>query len=161
MSLIQSRGKRPFQLVMWGCGLFLLLTGIAMFVYPGGTRFDPDASGYTFFHNFLSELGFTITRAGVPNRVGAPLFFIALTLAGMGLMLFFVVFVQFYWSKWYLKALSILGSLFGIVSGLAYVGIAFYPCKFTTRTPFAVCIISVSGIFTRGNFLFGGNFSQP
>ena len=73
MDRILSWGKRPFQLVMWGCGQFIFLTVIAMLIYPGGTRSDPDAPGYTFFHNFFSELGFTVTRSGAPNPVAAPL----------------------------------------------------------------------------------------
>jgi len=129
MERIVSWGKRPFQLVMWGCGQFVVLTVIAMLIYPGGTKFDPDAPGYTFFHNFFSELGFTVTRGGIANPFAAPLFFIALTIAGLGLTFFFVVFLQFFWKTVLLKTLSILGSVSGIVSGLAYVGIAFTPAN--------------------------------
>jgi hypothetical protein len=121
--------KRPFQLVMWGCGLFLLLTVVAMLIYPGGTRIDPNAAGYTFFHNFFSELGYTVTRGGAPNPVAASLFFLALTMAGSGMVLFFLVYLQFFWDRWYLKVLGILGTLCGVVSGLAYVGIAFTPAN--------------------------------
>jgi hypothetical protein len=129
MARIISWGKRPFQLVIWGCGQFVVLTFIAMIIYPGGTKFDPEAPGYTFFHNFFSELGFTVTRGGLVNPIAAPLFFIALTLAGLGLVFFFVVSPQFFWKTTLLKVLSILGSLSGIVSGLAYVGIAFTPAN--------------------------------
>jgi hypothetical protein len=129
MERIVSWGRRPFQLVMWGCGQFVVLTFIAMLIFPGGTRFNPAASSYTFFHNFFSELGFTVTRGGRANPIAAPTFFIALTLAGLGLVFFFVVFPQFFWKNTLLKVLSILGSFFGIVSGLAYVGIAFTPAN--------------------------------
>lgn len=129
MERITSWGQRPFQLVMWGCGQFVVLTLIAMLIYPGGTKFNPDAPGYTFFHNFFSELGFTVTRAGVANPIAAPIFFIALTLAGLGLVFFFVVSLQFFWKSTLLKVLSILGSLSGVVSGLAYIGIAFTPAN--------------------------------
>ena len=44
MDRIISWGQRPFQLVMWGCGQFVVLTIIAMLIYPGGTKFDPDAT---------------------------------------------------------------------------------------------------------------------
>ena len=129
MKRILSWGNRPFQVVMWGCGQFIVLTVIAMLVYPGGSRSNPGTTGYTFFENFFSELGFTVTRSGAPNPVAAPLFFIALTMAGLGLVFFFVVFPQFFWDQRILKTLSILGSIFGVVSGLAYVGIAFTPAN--------------------------------
>ncbi len=129
MDRIISWGKRPFQFVMWGSGIFVAATLVAMLIYPGGTKFDPDASGYTFFQNFFSELGFTMTRSGFPNPIGAPLFFLALTMAGLGLVLFFVVSLQFFWRTRLLKVLSLLGSLAGVISGLAYVGIAFTPAN--------------------------------
>jgi len=124
---IRAWGQRPFQWVMIGCSQFVMLTLLAMVVYPGGTKFNPQASGYSFFRNFFSELGFTITRGGYPNPVAAPLFFVALTLAGLGLVLFFVTVPQFFWHTYGLRILSILGSVAGVVSGLAYVGIAFTP----------------------------------
>jgi hypothetical protein len=129
MNRIADWGARPFKLVMWGCGQFVVLTLAAMLVYPGGTKFDPDAPGYTFFHNFFSELGLTVTEAGAPNPIAAPLFFIALTLAGLGLVLFFLVSPQFFWHTRLLRTFSVLGSLFGAISGLAYVGIAFTPAN--------------------------------
>jgi hypothetical protein len=46
---------------------FLLLTAIAMLVYPGGAVYEPDASRYLFFRNFFSDLGATITPSGRPN----------------------------------------------------------------------------------------------
>jgi hypothetical protein len=124
-----SWGKGPFQLVMWGCGLFIFLTLIAMLIYPGGNRIDPTAQGYTFFYNFFSELGYTVTISGVTNPIAAPLFFVALTSAGLGMVLFFLVYLQFFWGQWYLKMLSVLGTVCGVVSGMAYVGIAFTPAN--------------------------------
>ncbi len=79
--------------------------------------------------NFFSELGFTVTRGGFPNPIAAPLFFIALTMAGLGLVLFYIVSLQFFLQTRLLKALSLGGSLFGVISGLAYVGIAFTPAN--------------------------------
>ena len=127
MNRIRTWGPRPFQWVMIGCGQFVMLTLLAMLVYPGGTKFAPQASGYSFFQNFFSELGFTVTRGGYPNPVAAPLFFVALVLAGLGLVLFFVTIPQFFWDTRGQQILSILGSAAGVVSGFAYVGIAFTP----------------------------------
>ena len=43
---------------------FLILTGIAMLFYPGGTMTDPHVHGYAFFSNFLSDLGRTCDSIG-------------------------------------------------------------------------------------------------
>lgn len=126
---ILSWGQRPFQIVMWGCGVFVATTFVAMLIYPGGAKFSPDTIGYSFFQNFFSELGFTLTRGGFPNPIAAPMFFVSLTMAGLGLVLYFVVSPQFFWELRLLKGLSLLGSFFGIISGFAYVGIAFTPAN--------------------------------
>ena len=122
-------GKGPFQLTMMACAQFVVLTAIAMLIYPGGGRADPTSRGYSFFKNFFSELGLTVTRSGTPNTVSAILFVTALTLAGLGLVLFFVAAPQFFWQRRTLRGLSVLGSVFGVISGLCYVGVAFTPAN--------------------------------
>lgn len=124
-----AQGPRPFQLVMLSGVQFVLLTLVAMWVYPGGTRFDPQSAGYNFFNNFFSELGYTVTHNGIPNPIGALLFFVALTFAGLGLVLFFLFSLQFFWRTRWLRVLSICGSAAGLISGFAYIGIAFTPAN--------------------------------
>jgi uncharacterized membrane protein YqjE len=46
------------------------------------------------------------------------LFFIALSVAGLGLVVYFIVEPQFFWHKRSQRILSILGSIFGIISGV-------------------------------------------
>ncbi|MDQ2713331.1 MAG: hypothetical protein M3Z08_00285, partial [Chloroflexota bacterium] len=46
-----------FRLAVAVCLLFLLLTVIAMLLYPGGTMANHHSQGYTFFLNFFSDLG--------------------------------------------------------------------------------------------------------
>ncbi len=124
-----SSRRRAFLAVVIGCVQFVLLTVVAMWFYPGGTIIDPTISGYSFFGNFFSELGLTQTRAGQPNTVSAMLFVIALTLAGAGLGLFFVAFRAFFTQSLSGKVLSAIGSLFGVISGLCFVGVAFTPAN--------------------------------
>ena len=40
-----------------GIFLFVVLNFISMLIYPGGTIIEPDTKGYSFFYNFLSNLG--------------------------------------------------------------------------------------------------------
>jgi hypothetical membrane protein len=116
-----------FWLVVAACLQFVVLTAVAMLFYAGSVQTAPVASGYSFFRNFFSDLGMTQTRAGQSNTVSAVLFLTALTLAGGGLVLFFVAFTQFFAGPLLGKVLSWLGSIFGIVAGLCFVGVAFTP----------------------------------
>jgi hypothetical protein len=116
-----------FSLVMAGCALFVVLTVAAMLAYPGGTATDPTTSGYSFFANVLSELGMTRTYAGQPNTVSRALITMALSLTGAGLAVFFPAFRQFFTSSRPGRALSAVGSLFGVVSGFSLAGSAFAP----------------------------------
>ncbi len=121
--------RSVFWLVITACLQFVVLTAVAMLFYAGGTRTEPAASGYSFFRNFFSDLGLTQTYGGQPNIVSAVLFFIALTVAGSGLVLFFAAFPQFFGGSPLGKVLSWLGSVFGIISGLCFIGVALTPAN--------------------------------
>ncbi len=121
--------RNAFSWVAVGCVQFVLLTVVAMWFYPGGTIADPTSQGYSFFANFFSELGLTRTHSGGPNTVSFILFFVALTLAGAGLALFFGVFRSFFAQSRSTRALSAVGSLFGILSGLCFIGVACTPAN--------------------------------
>lgn len=121
--------QRPFWLAIAACVQFVVLTAVAMLVYPGGTVTDPEAQGYRFFQNFFSDLGRTQTPLGAPNTAAAILFFVALTLAGLGLALFFVILPRLFAQRRPARVASWLGSTAGVISGLAYVGIACTPAN--------------------------------
>ena len=115
--------KHVYRVVFIGCGLFVLLTIAAMFTYPGGTITDETTQGYDFFRNFFSDLGLVTALNGEPNLISMILFMIALTLAGIGLILFFIAFRDFFTNN----LLSLLGTILGVASGLCFVIIAFAP----------------------------------
>lgn len=119
--------NRLYPLVMIGCLQFVLLTFTAMLVYPGGTHSDPTTTRYSFLKNFFSDLGITKTFTGEPNLASSLLFTIALTLAGLALVIFFVDFPRFFSSVKAGKWLSIVGSIPGVISGLSFMGVAFTP----------------------------------
>jgi hypothetical protein len=60
-----------------------------MFTYAGGTRIDPNTSGYSFFQNFFSDLGRT-ESFGHPNTVSFILFFITLMATSFAFAAFFI-----------------------------------------------------------------------
>ena len=118
-----------FTLTMIGCVLFVVLTVLAMLFYAGGTLIDPTTTGYSFTTNFLSELGITTTRAGRANTVSAVLWFTALTMAGVGLMLFSLAFRRFFVRSRWGRTLSTIGSLLGLIAGIGFVGVALAPAN--------------------------------
>ena len=119
--------KQVYLCVLWGCGLFVILTVAAMFAYPGGLFTGELTTGYDFSRNFFSDLGRTMVEGGRSNTVSAILFFFALSLAGIGLILFFIAFHDFFRYDHTGNILSTAGSIIGLASGLCFVGIAFAP----------------------------------
>ena len=122
-----GRQQRPFLFTMFACAQFVALTVVAMLFYPGGTFVDPATMGYSFFRNFFSDLGRTHAHSGAPNTVSAILFFVALTVAGLGLATFFLAMRRFFRQDRSARLLSRLGAIAGLVSGLAFVGVAWAP----------------------------------
>lgn len=116
--------ERIYFLTMVGSLQFVVLTLIAMVLYPGGTHADPTTKGYSFFRNFFSDLGLTETISGEPKFASFLLFTVAMVLAGAALALFFITFPSFFSSSPSGKWFSILGSIAGTISGLAFIGVA-------------------------------------
>ncbi len=123
------RRERLLAWVVAGCGLFVLLTLAAMLAYPGGTVADPATKGYSFFRNFFSDLGRTVSPLGEPNTLSFLLFVVALTLAGLSLVLFSLVMPSLFRQPRSARALSLGGSLCGVVAGLSFVGVALAPAN--------------------------------
>ena len=118
--------KHVFTLTIIACLQFVVLTLIAMVFYPGGSLTGSTTKNYSFFKNFFSELGL-IHVNGQPNTISAILFIIALSLAGAGLIIFFIEYPQFFKQNISGKALSWIGSIFGITAGICFIGVAFSP----------------------------------
>lgn len=137
--LLHSFWRRGvFSLTMIGCVLFVVLTIGAMLFYAGGTLVDPTTSGYSFLTNYFSDLGLTWSHARLPNTVSAILFIAALTMAGAGLILFFLAFPRFFARSLSGKLLSAIGSTFGVIAGLLFVGVALTPANLVLETHLAV-----------------------
>ena len=110
-----------------GCILFVLLTFIAMFTYAGGAVDNHATRGYSFTHSFLSNLGMLTALSGEPNWVSAALFFISLSLAGFCLVIFFIIFPRLFQTNRTQQVLSLIGSIFGVLAGICFIGVAFAP----------------------------------
>lgn len=124
------RWMRPvFKLVIIAGVLFVLLTLLAMIFYPGGTVRDRMTVGYSFFYNFFSDLGRTVSRSGQPNPVAMVLFIIGLCAAGASLVLFSLAFPPFFAHTLRGRLTSLPGAFFGFLAGFCFIGIALYPAN--------------------------------
>jgi hypothetical protein len=124
---VTKNSRRFFLFIAYGCGLFVILTLIAMLTYAGGATGNHAAQGYSFTHNFLSNLGMLTALSGRPNWISAILFFISLATAGICLVFFFVLFLYLFQNSRIQSYLGLVGSGFGILAGVSFVGIAFTP----------------------------------
>ena len=77
-----------------GILLFVILNFISMLVYPGGTIIEPDTKGYSFFYNFLSNLGEWTAKNGEDNTVSAYLFNSSMLILALSYFLFYVTFLR-------------------------------------------------------------------
>ena len=121
--------RRLFPLIMAGCGQFFALTLIAMLFYAGGTITNPMAPRYQFFNNFFSDLGMTLAHNGQSNTLSFLLFTVALSLAGLSLVAFFLLMPTFFRGDTLGLTLARLGTLLGIIAGLCFIGVAFTPAN--------------------------------
>ena len=121
--------SRLFRLIMAGCAQFVVLTLLAMLFYAGGNMANPDAPGYQFFSNFFSDLGLTIAYNGEANTASFLLFSIALSLAGLSLIVFFILMPGFFKRDAAALTLSRLGSFCGLIAGVCFIGVAFTPAN--------------------------------
>ena len=107
--------RRRTQFLLYAAIQFVLLTTIAMRVYP---------DGYKLTQNFFSDLGATRSWYGHPNHVSAVLFTIALGTLGIA----FIVFA----GAWRdlgpkARAAGIVSQVFGTLSGAAFLAVASTP----------------------------------
>jgi len=125
--ITQQKNRQLYLIIALGCLLFVVLTFIAMLTYPGGSVDDHAVAGYSFTHSFLSNLGMLISLSGKPNYFSAALFFISLAAAGICLVIFFVIFSRLFQSTRLQRMLCLIGSIFGVMAGISFVGITFTP----------------------------------
>jgi hypothetical protein len=110
----------------FGALQFLILTTIAIFLYPGGTIHEPHLQHYSFFYNFFSDLGRTHTFEGASNEVCHLIFKITLTISGICIILFFIALPGLFKDE-ISKSLAIITMVFGVLAGLSYIGIGNAP----------------------------------
>ena len=103
--------------------IFVVFNIIAMLLYPGGNLHDFQQEGYSFTRNFFSDLGLTVSHSNVTNTISCLLFNTSLIICGLTFtMLFYKIKDVFRYNY-----LSKLATIFGVLGGLSYIGVALTP----------------------------------
>ncbi len=119
--------KWAFILNMVGCAQFILFTFIGMLLYTGGTYNDPTIPGYSFFLNFFSDIGRTVSHSGESNLAAFVFFSLAFFIVGLFLMPSFLAFPDFFEKGSIEYWISLVGSILGMFSAFCFSGITFAP----------------------------------
>ena len=105
---------------------FILGVLIAMFFYPGGNIHDPNQLGYSFTHNFLSDLGGYKSHSGEINFLSSTFFALSLSvfaLAGISFLLIPLIFdddrINFYF--------CLIGAILFFIGAIFFSAVGFTP----------------------------------
>jgi hypothetical membrane protein len=101
--------------------------------YPGGTVRDESTQGYSFTHNFLSDLRSTVAFNGHPNVVGAMLFAVSVLIGVLVLAGCIVAAVRLLSGTPDARPFAYLAALAGVLVCAGFVGVALTPVDRTWR----------------------------
>ena len=105
---------------------FVIAFIIASYFYPGGNIHDTAQSGYSFTHNFLSDLGGLESHSGEDNIISSVFF-------NLSMLLFFFIGISFLFVPILFKEnkstfiLAIIGSLFFFIGSMFFAGVGLTP----------------------------------
>ena len=133
------KNKDKFQILLkisfTSCILFLILTSLSMYFYPGGTmynnfmslNFDSSNNSYLHFMNFFSDLGLYRSWSGSVNFLSSILFSYSLLSVGIGIICYyFAIHFLLMKSKELIK-FSKIGIFFAISSSIGFIFVGFTP----------------------------------
>jgi hypothetical protein len=98
-----------------------------MFFYPGGIRDNLSIQGYSFWGNTFSDLGRTIAWNGETNLISMILFTFAFGIQVISVIPFYLKFMSIFQEIQLEKKVSKIGSYFGIISSIAFIGVLCTP----------------------------------
>ncbi|MCE7748065.1 MAG: hypothetical protein GPJ51_06690 [Candidatus Heimdallarchaeota archaeon] len=105
--------------------LWIILTGLSIYYYPGGSIGDSTTEGFSFFYNAISDLGRFTAQNGESNSLSRALSIIAINLICISIALYFSVIWRFFRKKKVTKWLSIFGSISGVICSISYFALAY------------------------------------
>jgi len=104
------------KIPLFGIFIFIFSNLIAMYFYPGGSIYEPNSEGYSFFKNYLSQLGRIKAINGELNSLSSTIWMSGMTISGFSFLIHYIYLPNFFNNK-----LSYLGSFFGIISCICFV----------------------------------------
>lgn len=124
---LQGWTRKAVIFYIFGVVQVIILSIFAMLFYTGGTRINPFTSGYTFWMNYISDLGRSIAYSGVPNTV-SQIFFIIMELIWVSTFIVLLIFLSASLigsqkRKW----LGASGGISAVISGLVLIGTVLSP----------------------------------
>ena len=105
---------------------FVIAVIAASYFYPGGNIHDSNQLGYSFTHNFLSDLGGLESHSGEGNIISSIFF-------NLSMLLFFLIGISFLFVPILFKEnkpnfiLAIIGSSFFFIGSMFFAGVGFTP----------------------------------
>lgn len=118
MMKIHNWRELSFLLVITGIIQYLILTTIAMFFYTGGNIVNPNTPTYSFFINFISDLGRIKSISGKSNIISLILYTIAGVFFSISLILFVITLRDLFKDDPKIKKISNFIMILGIISGI-------------------------------------------
>jgi len=119
--------QKAYLFVILGGAVYVILSSLGMLFYAGGTYINPDAPGYSFWANYLSDIGRSKAYSGKDNTVSMILYSIALSFWAVSFIPFFLALRSLFTEGKLERILSTIGSLFGVIAAICLIGIAFTP----------------------------------
>lgn len=127
MHYLKKKVNKISFITMFGIVQFLILSIIAMIVFPGGTRIDPNIEGYSFSYNKFSDLGMWQTYSGESNLISFLLFNISLIIVGLSLIPYVIFSAKYCISQEMPRYWIFIGAIAGIIASIAFIGVGLTP----------------------------------
>jgi len=122
----------------------VLLLVAAMHAYPGGTQWNPYATGNNFWENYLSDLARTVALNGEENALGSALAQSALGALALGLLPFWWLLSQLIPTR---PRLGAAVRSLGYVAGTGALAVALLPAdRFSAAHGIAIIAAGVPGL---------------
>jgi hypothetical membrane protein len=139
-----------YTFVIIGCVQYIVFLFVAMLFYAGGTANDPSVQGYTFWGNYISDLGRTKAHSGKSNTISMIIFTITEIILGVSLIPFFLALPSLFEEIKQEKILGTIGSFFGVIFSICLIGIAFTPVDIMFRPHMIFVIVGYISLFFMG-----------
>ena len=119
--------QKAYLFVILGGVVYVILSSLGMLFYAGGTYSNPGAPGYSFWANYLSDIGRTKAYSGKDNTISMILYSLALSIWAISFFPFFIALRSLFTEGKVEKILSTIGSILGMIAAIGLIGIAFTP----------------------------------